>query len=271
MIRKLRRKLGSSLADFCTYYLARRGYGFYKLKSTIDHAAAMTVKESEYYTEWRTPCPLFSPWVGHPDFRRVYEGVKSLTVVSPERCYMLASLARSAMKLNGNFAECGVYKGGTALLLARVLEETTDKKFYLFDSFEGLSKENKEHDNCYREGNYAFRSVESVKQALRDYERFIDIRKGWIPETFTGLENERDAFVHVDVDLYQAALDCCEYFYPRLVAGSVMVFDDYGFPACRGEKDAVDEFFEDKPESPTALLTGQAMVFKLPCSMKDAS
>ncbi len=42
-----------------------------------------------------------------------------------------------------------------------------------------------------------------------------------------------------------------------------MVFDDYGFPAARGEKEAVDEFFAGKPEYPLALPTGQAIVIKL--------
>jgi len=42
-----------------------------------------------------------------------------------------------------------------------------------------------------------------------------------------------------------------------------MLFDEYGFPATRGEKDAVDEFLADKPELPITLLTGQAMIIKL--------
>jgi hypothetical protein len=41
-----------------------------------------------------------------------------------------------------------------------------------------------------------------------------------------------------------------------------MIFDDYGFPACHGEKVAVDEFFADKAESPIALPTGQAIILK---------
>jgi len=42
-----------------------------------------------------------------------------------------------------------------------------------------------------------------------------------------------------------------------------MIFDDYGFPTCPGAQQAVDEFFEDKPEVPLVLTTGQALVFKL--------
>jgi hypothetical protein len=69
---------------------------------------------------------------------------------------------------------------------------------------------------------------------------------------------------HIDVDLYQSTLDCCEYFYPRLVPGGILLFDEYGFAAARGEKDAVDQFFADKRESPIVLLSGQAVVVKLP-------
>jgi hypothetical protein len=45
-----------------------------------------------------------------------------------------------------------------------------------------------------------------------------------------------------------------------------LLFDEYAFAPARGEKDAVDEFFADKPESPITLPTGQAMVLKVPSS-----
>lgn len=233
------------------------------VRLSVDALAAMTVKDSQYYTSWSTRCPIFTPWVGHPDFRTLYEGVASYTEVSPDRCYMLASLARYATHLHGDFAECGVYKGGTALLLSRVLD-TTGKRLFLFDSFQGLPRGDQEKDKWFYEGQYAVDSVESVRELLIDFRHMIDIREGWIPETFAGLENRRYSFAHLDVDLYQSALDCCGYFYPRMVPGAVMLFDEYGFPAARGEKDAVDEFFADKPEAPIPFVTGQAMILKLP-------
>jgi O-methyltransferase len=165
--------------------------------------------------------------------------------------------------LSGQFAECGVYRGGTALLFSRLLSEA-NKKLFLFDSFEGLPEANKAYDKHYGKGDFADTSLESVRQVLKDFHHFIEFRQGWIPSTFEGLADQRWAFVHVDVDLFQSALDCCEYFYPRLVSGGVMVFDDYGFAMTRGDKDAVDQFFLDKPEPPLVLPTGQAVVVKLP-------
>jgi O-methyltransferase len=230
--------------------------------SNKDFIAAQTVEESQYYAKWSAPCPLFSPWVGHPDFQALYEGVAPHTIVSPDRCYILASFAQYASHLQGDFAECGVYNGGTAFLLSRVLKDT-NKMLYLFDSFKGLPKVNPEEKQWFSEGQYASTSTEAVEELLSDYRSMIDIRCGWIPQTFSGLEAKFYAFAHLDVDLHQSNLDCCKYFYPRLVPGGVMIFDEYAFAAARGEKDAVDQFFGDKAESPITLPTGQAIVLKV--------
>jgi hypothetical protein len=48
------------------------------------------------------------------------------------------------------------------------------------------------------------------------------------------------------------------------MSGWVLVFGEYGLLPPRGEKDAVDEFFADKLKSPITLMTGQAIVIKLP-------
>lgn len=247
----------------CKFLLGILGYEIRRLPRSIDAVAARTVKESEYYTRWSAPCPLFTPWAGHPEFIKVYEGVAKHTLVSPDRCYILAGLARYASFLPGDFAECGVYKGGTALLLARVLKGSA-KRLYLFDSFKGLPLPNTAHDNFYGDGFFTDASAGAVRELLTDYRGSIDIREGWMPDTFVGLEESRYAFVHIDVDLYQSALDCCRFFYPRVVPGGIVLFDEYAFPAARGEKDAVDEFFADRPEAVITLPTGQAMVIKLP-------
>ena len=196
------------------------------LVEDVDVVAARTAQESQYYSQWIAPCPLFAPWLGHPDFQALYEDAAPYSIVSPVRCYILISLARYASHLAGDFAECGVYKGGTALLLARVLKSKADKKLYLFDSFQGLPKSSEQKDQWFHEGQFSDVSVEAVEQLLSDFRSMVEIRRGWIPQTFTGLEHNRYAFAHLDVDLYQSNFDCCEYFYPRLVSGGVLLFDE---------------------------------------------
>lgn len=92
---------------------------------------------------------------------------------------------------------------------------------------------------------------------------FLDYRVGWMPDTFAGLEDRTFCFAHIDVDLYSSIMTSCKFMYPRMSRGGSMVFHDYGFPSCPGARQAVDEFFLDKPEEPLVLQTGQVVVCKL--------
>ena len=243
--------------------LRRFGYDFEIFRRSRRDAHAVESADESFYREWRSPSPVWTPWRGEPDFREAYDGVEPYTVVSGDRCQVLYRLASQALSVGGDFAECGVYRGGTALLLSRVLEGQ-GKTLHLFDSFEGLPAPDPERDPDLEQGVFRATSARAVEALLGGFSGPLRIQEGWIPSTFDGLGDGRFAFVHVDVDLYRSTLDCLEYFYPRLSAGGIAVFDDYGFPAARGEKRAVDEFFAGLPEAPLALPTGQAIVTKLP-------
>ena len=103
MYRSARRFLKHSLI----YVLQKNGYqvrprsAYYEEDS---YEFAKKVKDAQYYTVWDPPCPLFSPWSGHPEFLEYYDGVAPYTLVSPDRCYVLASLAKHASNLEGDFA-----------------------------------------------------------------------------------------------------------------------------------------------------------------------
>lgn len=205
--------------------------------------------------------PLFCPWLGYGDFGEIFTAVSRHTLVSSDRVWVLYSLAKQALHVAGEFWECGVYKGGTALVLAKVVSKTKGKKLRLFDSFEGMPATDPNLD-YHNEGDFSDNSLSAVRQRVGD-DSFVEFHPGFIPKTFNDLGGREIAFAHVDVDIYQSVLDCCEFIYPRLSPGGVLIFDDYGFPSCPGARAAVDGFFEEKPEVPLVLPTGQAVVIKL--------
>lgn len=241
--------------------MRRLGYERRRVPLSPEVLAARTGTDAAYYKDYATRWPTFAPWTA-PEFQALYTAIADFTAGTPERGYLLLSLARYAKQLPGDFAECGVYRGGSALLLCHALEGT-NKRLYLFDSFEGLPKPDSDHDPFFREGEYAA-SLDAVRERLRRYSDRLEYRKGWIPDTFAGVGEKRFALAHVDVDLYQPTLESARFLYPRLIPGGVMVFDEYGFSSAHGEKIAVDEFFADKPEQPIALITGQAFIIKVP-------
>jgi O-methyltransferase len=172
-------------------------------------------------------------------------------------------MMRQASALPGCFAEFGVFRGGTALLAAQVLRDTADDRaLHLFDSFSGMPETSK--GEAFDAGDFSQTSETRVRALIEPMRPNTIIHAGYMPQTFTGLETERFAFAHVDVDLYQSVLDCVEFVYPRLVPGGIIVFDDYGFPSCTRAREATDEAFAKLPEQPIYLPTGQAVVIKLP-------
>jgi O-methyltransferase len=215
------------------------------------------IPDYEFYT------PRFSPWKGYGPFARYYGLAAPHAQVTADRCWVLYSLALQCQRLEGDLWECGVYKGGTARMLAQILadsQKSESAKLHLFDTFGGMPETDKTRDT-HKAGDFSDTSLESV-QAHVGQDNLVVYHPGMIPGTFTGMEKCRISFAHVDVDIYQSVKECCEFILPRLLVGGVMVFDDYGFPTCPGARQAVDEFFRFTPFTPLVLPTGQALVFK---------
>ena len=202
--------------------------------------------------------PLYSPWRSSA-FITEYASISPYTLVSEDRCYVLASLASQASQLDGEAWECGVYRGGTAMLLAERFLPAAARPLRLFDTFEGMPETDAARD-WHKAGDFSDTSIEAVRSRVK--RDFVHFYRGLIPETFCGLESARISFAHVDLDIYTAVRASCEFIFPRLCVGGFMVFDDYGFPTCPGARSAVDEFFLGRSATPLVLPTGQAVVFK---------
>ena len=204
--------------------------------------------------------PLFSPWLAGGEFKKYHDLAASRTLVTPDRCHVLYTLVRQAANVPGDVWECGVYKGGTAGMFAAILNQyARDKKLHLFDTFEGMPETDASKD-WHKSGDFSDTSLETVSKHV-GFGGICVYHKGFIPDTFRGLENSKIAFAHIDVDIYKSILDCLAFMWPRMAAGGFVVFDDYGFPSCPGARLAVDEFFAGKKCFPLCLPTGQAVVF----------
>ena len=158
------------------------------------------------------------------------------------RPYTLWQLAKTVSDLDGDTAEVGVGFGRGSDLICNATQ-TRKRTHHIFDSFEGLSEPQKEDFQDWRpwgKGNMAV-PEEKVRNNLNHY-RHIVYWKGWVPERFSQVSNERFVLVHVDVDLYQPTKDSLEFFFKRLVPGGVLLCDDYSSPRCPGARKAMDDF-----------------------------
>src|SRR4051794_15895034 len=90
--------------------------GYFKLRTNVA-AHGLPVPDIGLYR------PLFSPWEGEPGFEQLYQRVKNHTACSRDRCYILWTTLQQAAGLGGDVVECGVFRGGTALLEAVTLRD----------------------------------------------------------------------------------------------------------------------------------------------------
>lgn len=149
-------------------------------------------------------------------------------------------------------AECGVWKGDSLLLCLKVAQDLgVPVNFFGLDTFSGLPELGTRDLATAREGApYRFKrwfadtSLESVEARVREagFADRVQFLSGLFSETLPSLPNVNFCFVNIDCDLYEGHVECLEYFFPRMMPGGIIYFDDYhseDFPMARL---AIDEF-----------------------------
>ncbi len=199
------------------------------------------------------------------DFAADFRRFENRNFRSFDRKFVMRELARHAARLPGDMAECGVYLGGTAWLMAKALLAAgrKDAHLHLFDSFAGLSDPAPIDGASAKAGDLAA-PITSVRERLEPVEAVIQYWPGWIPNEFPAVSDRRFSLVHIDVDLANPTLHALEFFYPRLIDRGMLVCDDYGFETSPGVRAAVDAFALENGVQIIHLPTGQGLIIAAP-------
>lgn len=240
----------------------------------VNHAQIMSnIFISKFYKDFGKG-RYFHPWMYYPEFseltaltRWATENDKGTgsTLLTHSKLYNLIKCAKTCLRIEGSFWECGVYEGGSASVLAGVLSDT-NKTLNLFDTFQGMPVSEPENNDYHPLGKYATSSVSKLKSMFKYnypdvYER-INLVEGTIPETFESFDSEEIAFAHLDVDQYASIKSCLEFIWPRMSVGGMIVLDDYGDKDCRGALAATEEFCNANDTHVVYCLEGQGLLIK---------
>jgi len=190
------------------------------------------------------------------------------------RIHVALWAAHTCSRIEGDYVECGV---GSGFLSSAILEylnwNELNKKFYLFDTFEGLdhryltSQELKRIGNVesYNEqmrkgGSYA-KDYQAVEKNFREWDR-VHLIKGAIPETLNTPPINKVAFLHIDMNCVIPEIAAIEHFYPKLSIGSIILLDDYAYSGYYEQKKAMDKWADKIGVNILSLPTGQGMLVK---------
>jgi O-methyltransferase len=206
----------------------------------------------------------YAPWVEDEGFQKIYSAVRGHTLVDIYRLWELWCLVGETQHLPGNLLEIGVWRGGSAAVMAARLMREDGPSLYLCDTFYGVVKAGP-LDSYYRGGEHADTSPQVVMQLLENNlpDARVKILNGVFPEE-TGAQVVDQIFrlVHVDVDVYQSADDILNFVWPRMPSGGVVVYDDYGFSQCAGIAAHVNEQRGMADRLVLHNLNGHAVVIK---------
>lgn len=209
-----------------------------------------------------------------PRFRAAYRlGVDSGHRICPPedlhiewRVYVCCWAAEHALRLTGDFVECGVSTGIVSRAVANYVDfGRQGRRFWLIDTFEGIpldqaseaeiklarSKNERHYFDCSADVRAHFAEMGNV-----------EVVKGRVPEVLPTLDIERVAFLHIDMNIAAPEIAAADYFWGRLARGAVVVLDDYGSLAHSEQKMAFDHFAKHRDISILTLPTGQGLLIK---------
>jgi O-methyltransferase len=195
------------------------------------------------------------------------ELVKPFTMTSLERLVALSRAVDHIVTNNieGDIVECGVWRGGSMMMIAtKLIQLKNDSRdLYLFDTFEGMSAPGYEDvsavDNLNAQklldgsdkmaGNnvWCYSSLDEVKLNLQktNYSPHkLFFVKGKVEDTLPHPSIGKIALLRLDTDWYESTRHELEILFDKVVTGGVLIIDDYGHWS--GSKKAVDEFIEKR-------------------------
>ena len=199
------------------------------------------------------------------EFLHLFDLCRTETMTSIERMYALyqATCYVHDQDVPGDMVECGVWRGGSAMLMALTLlaRGCTDRTIWLYDTFDGVTPPS--DDDIQEMSGRRARDILDERERTQD-DHFWGVAPRALVETNlrrTGYPMHRFRFVEGDVlttipaeapaslsilrldtDWYHSTRHELEQLYPRLSPGGVLIVHDYGY--WRGARKATDEYFQ---------------------------
>jgi len=200
------------------------------------------------------------------------------TMMSPERLVANMDAVAHVVRrgIPGALVECGVWRGGSVLVMIRTLQSlgVTDRELYLYDTFDGMTRPTEADTSSFtppalatwQESESAGRkpwdfvfdqqvfNLDAVRALLEatgyplDRIHFV---VGPVEQTLPAEAISPIALLRLDTDWYESTAHELAHLYPNLAPGGVLIIDDYGH--WDGARRAVDEYFASA--APPILLS----------------
>lgn len=222
------------------------------------------------------------------DARETASKVRDYTMLNPEKLYAFIETVRYISKNNitGTIVECGVWRGGAIMAAALTLLQLGDtrRKFYLYDTFTGMTRPTDRDKAIDGTGNIDLPGHFEKRQTGKDssdwcYANTEEVRRNlstlsYNPDNFILVEGKVEdtlpdtlpgpiSILRLDTDWYDSTKHEMIHLMPLLEPKGVLIVDDYYRWA--GNKEAVDEYLEQHNIPMLMVRVGNSAIGVKPC------
>lgn len=212
-------------------------------------------------------------FVSDPLFAEAYRlGISTGHQFGPDlhiewRVYTGCWVASNAIRLPGDFVECGVASGIMSRSVMHYIawQNYPERAFWLLDTFEQFPIEQlSEAERTIGLDRLGGRYHNSLQRVTKTFEQFPNVRivPGIIPATLSVITSERIAYLHIDCNAVAPERAAIEFLWERLVSGAWILLDDYGWAEHINQKFAMDQFAASKGLRIFSMPTGQGILVK---------
>ncbi|MDA7715289.1 TylF/MycF family methyltransferase [Pelagibacteraceae bacterium] len=204
--------------------------------------------------------------------KKALEVASKYSMTGFERMFFLIKALKQIKidKIEGDFVECGVWRGGNLILFQKIIEELNlkNRKIFAYDTFSGMSQPGYYDLNVKNEKAKIIldslkkkrvdpnKNIILAKCNLGEVKRNFEVNtkkndnlrciKGDVGKTLKIKKNlpKKISLLRLDTDWYQSTKTELEVLFPLLSKNGILIIDDYGY--WKGSKKAVDEYFKNK-------------------------
>lgn len=180
--------------------------------------------------------------------------------------------ARSAVRVAGDFVECGVNRGFLSSAVMRHLDwDRTGRTFYLLDTFSGVDERYVseveraagvlERNQRELASGFYTSTVDTVRRNFAEWEN-KKIVVGTIPDTLAEITSTQIAFAHIDLNCSPPEVAAVDALWDRMPPGAVVLLDDYAYYGYQPQKEGMDAWAAKRGVPIASLPTGQGLIIK---------
>jgi O-methyltransferase len=200
--------------------------------------------------------------------QQIINAVRPYTMTTTARLLALISAVRYIVQngIAGDFAECGVWRGGSMMAAALTLlaEGDRSRTLYLYDTFQGMTpptgadvdltgtpaevqlRQQQKGTGVWCEASLG--DVQANLQSTGYPADRVHYVVGRVEDTIPRQVSGSLALLRLDTDWYESTRHELIHLFPLLVQHGVLILDDYGH--WEGAQQATDEFFAVRNKKP---------------------